>query len=105
MTRGQVLRLIWIDAFIEQGSLLLNREHIKLALDISIPQASLDLQIFQQIFPGRIRYDKSLKGYCRGQAPQPFTDHEHKAALLAGAAAAEALNRIMPLLATPAAQP
>jgi len=105
MRRGQVLRLIWIDAYIEAGKYLLQREHIMLAFDISVAQATLDLRAFLNLFPARIVYDKRKKGYMAGTATAPFTASEHSAALLAGAAAATALNRLTPLLSQAMAAP
>ena len=95
MTRGQGLRLIWIDAFVEEKQFVMRRAHIELAFDISTPQASLDLRLFMRLFPGRLVYDKSEKGYRADAAVQsPFTADERAAALLAGAAAARAHARI-----------
>jgi hypothetical protein len=41
----------------------INREHLERKFGISTPQASLDLQRFQQASPHLIRYDQSRKAY------------------------------------------
>jgi hypothetical protein len=41
----------------------INREHLELKFGISTPQASLDLQFFQEANPGVITYNKSTKRY------------------------------------------
>lgn len=47
----------------------INRDHIVRKFDISVPQASMDLQKFQEFFPGAMRYDASAKRYVS-------TDHD-----------------------------
>ncbi len=95
MRRAQVMRMIWIDAYIEAGEFLLRRQHLRLAFDISIPQASADLAMFQGLFPGRIAYDKSEKGYRAAEGSrQAFEDHEHSAVFLACSFAADAQRRL-----------
>lgn len=95
MTRAQILRLIWIDMFVEAGEFQLQREHLRLAFDISIPQASLDLKRFAELFPGRLAYDKSRKGYTAvAGSYQVFDDASHSAVALACSAAAKYADRI-----------
>lgn len=96
MTRAQLLRLIWIDAFVSAGHRpLLRRAHLELAFEISTPQASLDLRMFMARFPGRLAYDKSARGYQTDRSvSQPFTTAEHNAVLLTVAYLAEAQARI-----------
>lgn len=43
----------------------INREHIMRKFGVSMPQASIDLQTFQQENPHIIRYDASAKRYVR----------------------------------------
>lgn len=95
MTRAQILRLIWIDMFIEDGEFLLRREHLRLAFDISIPQASIDLKRFAELFPGRLHYDKSRKGYIAASGSyQAFDSPSHSAVALACSAAAKYAQHI-----------
>lgn len=95
MTRAQIMRIIWIDAYIEAGEFLLRRQHLCLAFDISIPQASKDLAMFQALFPDRLAYDRSEKGYRAAEgSDQAFPDHEHSAIFLACSFAAAAQRRL-----------
>lgn len=41
----------------------IRREHLMRKFDISTPQASVDLRDFQRLYPGKIKYDKSMKAY------------------------------------------
>jgi hypothetical protein len=43
----------------------INREHLQRKFDISMPQASKDLQTFQRLHPGEVRYDLGRKCYVR----------------------------------------
>lgn len=72
MTHAQTLRLIWIDAFVAQGNVLLNRKHLELTFGISTPQASNDLKKFMCLFPGRLSYSLSGKGYYANQVMPAF---------------------------------
>jgi len=85
------MRLIWIDAFVTAGEFLLNRQHLQHAFDISRQQASLDLSLFQEMFPARLAYDLSLKGYkaCTDSTPA-FAPWQHSAIFTACRAAADA---------------
>lgn len=95
MTRAQIFRLIWIDAFIAAGKFPLQREHLCVTFDISVPQASNDLRDFQKSFPGRITYDKSRKGYVATDgSAAAFDDAAHSAIFIACAAAARAADRL-----------
>lgn len=90
MTYARALRLIWIDMFITDGQFLLQRDHLRLAFDISTAQASLDLKSFQTLFPGRLIYNKSRKGYCAAPNSAPvFEPREHSAISLACSIAAQ----------------
>lgn len=76
MTRkfSQFLRLVWIDARLEIGTV--NRRDISAAFDISIPQASNDLKAFQTEHPRRIEYDHRAKTYKRAAGSKPaFPQH------------------------------
>lgn len=97
-TRFQTMRLIWIDAFIEADDFLLRRKHLCRAFDISNAQAALDLKRFHGLFPGRLDYDRSDKGYraAAGSAPV-FLEVEHSAVFVACARAAQAHDRIAAL--------
>jgi len=58
----------------------LNRSDLTRRFDISVPQASMDLALYQRLAPDNIRYDKSLKAYLatEGLAPlvsSPTADH------------------------------
>lgn len=47
----------------------INRVHIERKFEVSTPQASADLQAFQQSHPGLIVYNKTSKRYeARGRA-------------------------------------
>lgn len=51
--------------------------------------------MFQGLFPGRIAYDKSEKGYRAAEGSrQAFEDHEHSAVFLACSFAADAQRRL-----------
>lgn len=41
----------------------INREHIMRKFEVSTPQASMDLQVFQRENPGALKYDTSAKRY------------------------------------------
>jgi hypothetical protein len=95
MTRGKLLRLIWIDAFVETSECLLQREHICVTFDLSVPQASIDLRDFQALFPARLAYDKSAKGYRAAEGSAAVFDlAAHSAVFLACAAAARAADAL-----------
>ncbi len=55
------MRLIWIDAALAEGKVV--RDDICRAFGVSVPTASADLQRFQALFPWRIGYCRSRKGY------------------------------------------
>lgn len=93
MTRAQMMRLIWIDAWLESGEILLRRAHIEQAFGISTAQASLDLRAFRRLFSRRLGYDASAKGYVRGVIPPVFHADDRRAVLTAAAAAERAHYR------------
>jgi hypothetical protein len=41
----------------------INREHIKRKFGLSTPQASIDMNNFQKLYPGITRYDVKTKRY------------------------------------------
>ena len=93
MKQAVVFRLIWIDMWVENADFPLRLEHICLTHDISVPQASADLATFKKLFPGRITYDLSAKGYLRN-GPSAFEKHEHTAIALACSYASAAGKRL-----------
>lgn len=95
MTYAQIMRLIWIDMFVANGDSQLQREHIRVAFDISILQASIDIKRFISLFPGRLVYDKSRKGYLVAPGSKPaFDDASHSAVALACSAVAKHAARL-----------
>ena len=64
LTWYQWHRLDWIDEMLSVYGFI-NRIHIMRKFDISVPQASADLQTFKNLFPDELRYDKSAKCYRR----------------------------------------
>lgn len=71
LTRGRVMRLIWIDAAICEGKLV--RDDICRAFGVSVPTASADLARFQAMFPWRMGYCRSRKGYFADPESGPAT--------------------------------
>ena len=63
-------RLDWIEEMLNVYGFI-NREHICRKFDLSVPAASNDLRIFQQINPGRMVYDKSAKHYRPSPEAKP----------------------------------
>jgi len=95
MTYAQILRLIWIDMFVANGDTPLQREHICVTFDISVPQASLDIKRFISLFPARLAYDRSRKGYTAAERSEPaFDGASHSAVALACSAAAKHAARL-----------
>lgn len=91
MTRFQAQRMIWIDAWISRGDVLLNRRHLEMAFDLSTPQASKDLSEFQARWPNRLTYNRSAKAYHATDGSKPvFAEWMHESVFCAGRAAAEA---------------
>lgn len=64
MNFAQTMRLIWIDAMIARTGTI-RRADIATMFHISIPQASLDLGVYQKTCPGGITYDAKAKLYRR----------------------------------------
>lgn len=91
MTRFQAMRLIWIDAWLERSpDIGLNRQHLCLAFDLSVPQVSHDLNLFDDLFPGRLTYNRSAKAYFATPGSKPaFAPWQHEAVFSAGRAASE----------------
>ncbi len=82
MILAQKLRLIWIDACLDQD-LGLNRSDVMSAFDISTPQASYDFREYISRWPDRIRYDSSRKAYYRVGPFSAFNDNTKRAVLMA----------------------
>lgn len=55
-------RLRWIKETMRVFGFI-NREHITRKFDVSLQQASADLYLFQERWPGRILYNESRKRY------------------------------------------
>ncbi len=55
-------RLEWIAETLRVFGFI-NREHLERKFGISTPQASMDLNEFQRLYPGAMSYDKSRKCY------------------------------------------
>jgi len=81
MILAQKLRLIWIDACLDQD-LGLNRSDVMSAFDISTPQASYDFREYKSRWPDRIRYDSGRKAYYRVGA-SAFDENTKRAVLMA----------------------
>ncbi|AKG94542.1 hypothetical protein Shpa_31 [Paracoccus phage Shpa] len=95
MTRAQIMRLIWIDAFVEAGEFPFRREHLRLAFDISGAQAAVDTRTFRSMFPARLVYSPKQKGYLAAPGSRSaFFPHEHSAVFVACSAAAAAHKRL-----------
>jgi len=82
MILAQKLRLIWIDACLDQD-LGLNRCDVMTAFNISMPQASHDFRAYINRWPDCIRYDKSRKSYFRRGADSAFGQDTKRAVLMA----------------------
>ena len=57
-------RMEWISETLRVFGFI-NREHIEQKFGVSTPQASIDLQKFQRLHPGAVRYNTSAKRYER----------------------------------------
>lgn len=57
-------RMIWIAETLEIFGYI-NREHIMKKFDVSVPQASKDLQTFQRLYPDKMKYNRNSKKYER----------------------------------------
>lgn len=82
MILSQKLRLIWIDACLDQN-LGLNHSDVMQAFDISTPQASLDFREYISRWPDRIRYDIGRKAYYRAGPLSAFNADLKRAVLMA----------------------
>lgn len=60
----ETYRLNWIKEQLDVYGFI-NRIHLMRKFDVSIAQAALDFQSFQQQFPDYMRYDRSLKRYVK----------------------------------------
>src|SRR5665213_731921 len=49
----------------------INRSHITDRFDVSVPQASKDLSLYEEKAPGNLVYDKSAKRYVASAGFQP----------------------------------
>lgn len=52
----------WIEEMLQVYGFI-NREHLMRKFGVSRPQASADLQTYQHLNPGAVRYDLSAKRY------------------------------------------
>lgn len=57
-------RMVWID---EASAIygFINREHIQKKFGLSVQQASLDISLFNRLFPDTLTYDRKAKRYNR----------------------------------------
>jgi hypothetical protein len=55
-------RMAWISEAVDIFGFV-NREHIIKKFDVSMPQASHDLKVWQKLNPNKISYDVSKKRY------------------------------------------
>ena len=95
-TLFQTMRLMWIDAFVQTNVAPLRRRHICSAFDISNPQAALDMKRFKELYPGRLKYDATAKGYRAADGSSPvFQSVELSWILTATDLAAQAHKRLM----------
>lgn len=85
MTFAQKMRLIWIDAFLDRGTMM-RRHDLCAAFDISTPQAATDIRHYRERHPDKIRYDTSAKGYLRSGDRSAFDKATHRAVITAQAA-------------------
>ncbi|WP_319517275.1 hypothetical protein [uncultured Martelella sp.] len=94
-TLFQTMRLMWIDAFVQTNVDPLRRRHICAAFDISNAQAALDMKRFHALFPGRLTYDATAKGYLAAEGSSPvFPAVELSGILTASALAVQAHKRL-----------
>jgi hypothetical protein len=70
LTQAQQTRMIWIDARIV-GAGRLNRADITTAFKVSVPQAAADIRMYDQLHPGRLRYDRRAKTYHANRGTLP----------------------------------
>lgn len=63
MRFSQKMRLIWIDAILDRGRF--RRRDLCEAFGVSLPQASLDIQAYRDLHPGKMKYNAHYKGYYR----------------------------------------
>lgn len=82
MILAQKLRLIWIDACLDQD-LGLNRSDVMRAFDISASQAALDFRKYREGWPDRIRYDPRWKAYYRAGSEPAFDENTKRTVLMA----------------------
>jgi len=82
MILSQRLRLIWIDACLDQD-VGLNRSDVMAAFEISTVQASLDFKEYIARWPDRIRYDRSSRAYYRAGSEPAFEYDTKRAVLIA----------------------
>jgi hypothetical protein len=90
LTRFQAMRMIWIDAWLTRcPDIGLNRRHICFGFDLSVQQASHDLNLFDDLFPNRLVYNESVKAFFANPASSPaFEPWQHESVFAAGRAAA-----------------
>ena len=77
MNFGKTCRMIWIDAFLTLNKAPpLRRKHLCAEFGISIAQAAVDFRDFMALFPWRMTYDKTAKGYVvKGRRAFKEDDH------------------------------
>lgn len=68
---GQARRLAFIDLRLQYDARINRRDLIDF-FDISTPQASADLSLYQVLAPDNLRYDASLRVYVAGDSFQPI---------------------------------
>ena len=55
-------RMEWIEEILTVFGFI-NRDHLVRKFGVSVPQASIDLQTFQRLYPKRMSYNTSAKRY------------------------------------------
>jgi hypothetical protein len=70
LTHAQQTRMIWIDARLV-GAGRLNRADIIAAFGLGVGQAVRDIRMYDQLHPGRLRYDRRAKTYHANRGTLP----------------------------------
>lgn len=81
MSLSQKLRIIWIEGRAREVGFI-NRSDICEAWDLSLPQATKDLVLFSELFPGRLKYDVRSKRYVYQNPRRRFVPDERAASTI-----------------------